>query len=74
MRNPAIYWKLCCAGAILLAVLTLTPLVIPAGVATPLLGGVPRTLWAGILIAIAFVVLTFIGSRVHPAMNTEEDA
>ena len=74
MRNSATYWKLCCAGAILLAVLTLTPLVIPQGEMAPLLGGVPRTLWAGILIAIAFVVLTFIGSRVHPAMHTEEDA
>jgi hypothetical protein len=39
--------------------------VIPAGESTPMVLGVPRTLWLGILIYAAMVVLTWVGTRVH---------
>ena len=42
---------------IALAVLSFSPLVIPNGVLTPLLFGMPRTLWAGILISIGFIII-----------------
>lgn len=60
------YWRLCCTAAILLLALSFTPLVIPPGVYTPKLFGIPYTLWTGGLIAIGLVLLTFIGILVHP--------
>lgn len=74
MKNAKTYWRLCCAAAVLLSVLALSPLVIPPGEAGPMLAGIPRTLWMGFLVNVALVVLTLVGSFVHPAMNTEEDA
>jgi len=72
MRNARrVYWRLCYLGAVLLSVITFTPLVIPPGKYTPTLAGMPRTLWLGILIAAGLVVLTFIASRVSPTTRTE---
>ena len=68
-----IYWRLCCTAAILLVALSFTPLVIRPGVFTPKLFGIPYTLWAGILIAIGLVVLTFIAVRVHPGKSKEKE-
>ena len=61
-----LYWRLCCLAALVLSVLTFTPLVIPEGRHEPMLGGVPLTLWAGVGIAVGLVALTFVGTRVHP--------
>ena len=71
-----LYWRLCCAGMVLLSILTFTPLVIPAGVYEPVVLGLPRSLWAGMLVACAMVLLIFIDSRVHPGREPEarEDA
>ena len=74
MKNAKTYWRLCCAAAVLLSALALTPFVIPAGEPGPMLGGIPRTLWTGFLVTVALVALTLVGSLVHPAMNTDEDA
>jgi Na+/melibiose symporter-like transporter len=60
------YWKLCCGCALLLCILTFTPLVMPFGIYKPQLLGFPYTFWMGIVIAIGLVILTFIGARVHP--------
>jgi hypothetical protein len=59
-------WWLVCLAALLLSVITFTPLVIPEGQFSPMLFGLPVTLWTGILVAFAFVVLTFVAARVHP--------
>ncbi len=67
------YWKICIGLALLLTILTFTPLVIPAGVYKPILFGLPYTLWTTILVTILYVVLTFVGSRVHPGRNTDEN-
>ena len=63
--SPSIVWKLCCCLVVLLAGLAFTPLVIPADVFEPLLFGMPRTLWAGLLIAWAIVGLTCLGASVR---------
>ena len=63
-RNTA--WKITSIIAILLAIITFTPLVIPYNQATPMLGNVPYTLWAGILVYVLFVILTLIGTKVYP--------
>ncbi len=66
MKKHNLAWSLCIVGIVALCVISFTPLVIPAGESTPMLLGVPRTLWAGILVYAAMVVLTFVGTRVHP--------
>lgn len=68
-----LYWKICCAAAIGLSILTFTPWVIGPDKVHPYLFGMPRTLWAGILITIAFVVLTAIGANVHPGKPNKRD-
>lgn len=64
-------WNLCVALVITLSALTFTPLVIPAGRFEPQLGGVPYTLWVSILITILLVLLTYLGTRVHPGRNDD---
>ena len=66
MSPHPVYWKVSCAAVFFLSVLTFTPVVIPEGVAEPALLGVPRTLWAGFLLTVALVAMTYIGARVHP--------
>ena len=59
MNSRRLYWRLCCAAAFLLSALTY-------------LFGVPHTLWASVLVAVGLVVLTFIGTRVHPGRRQED--
>ena len=65
------YWKLCCAGIVALSTLALSPIVIPQHVAEPLFFGMPRTLWAGILVTVLLVAVTAAGACVHPG-NVED--
>lgn len=64
MKNK-LYWKITAAVAVLLIVLTFTPVVIAPGKITPTLFSMPYTLWMSILITLILVVLTYIGGRVH---------
>ncbi|MGB3585844.1 MAG: hypothetical protein WBA23_04860 [Tunicatimonas sp.] len=66
------YWYLCVAAAFLLSIITFTPLVIPAGVYEPMLFGIPYTLWVSFLVMILFVIITYIGTRVHPGRNDKD--
>lgn len=68
-QSSSLWWRLSCAGAVLLSAITFTPLVIPYGVHKPMLAGMPLTLWAGILVAVGLVFLTYVGSRVHPSAD-----
>lgn len=61
MRNP-ILWLICCAVFFLLSVTSFTPLVIPNGVDTPYMLGMPRTLWGGISISIGLLIVILIAS------------
>ncbi len=48
---------------LVLIAVTFSPLVIPSGVATPWVLGMPRTLWAGILISVLLAVLTLFAAQ-----------
>lgn len=69
--NKSPYWNLCIVGVAIVSLLTFTPLVIPMGKYSPMLAGIPYTLWMGVLVAILLVMLTYIGTKVHPG-NGEE--
>lgn len=66
------YWKLCVVLVITLSAVAFTPLVMPTGRFQPELFGIPYTLWVSILITILLVLLTYIGTRVHPGRNSDE--
>ena len=70
-KNKRLAWHLCIAAMILLSVLAFTPLIIPEGTFSPTIAGVPRTIWAGIALYIVMVVITYIGTRVHPDNKTD---
>lgn len=61
-----LYWRLCCLAFVALSALSFTPLVIPPGITEPMFGNLPRSLWSGILIAFAILILTLAGVLVHP--------
>lgn len=73
MEKKRLYWRICCIAAIILSIITFTPLVIPQGVSRPELGGVPYSLWTSFIITVLLVILTYIGTRVHPGMQNEEE-
>jgi uncharacterized membrane protein (DUF485 family) len=64
-------WHILIGCAILLTIVTFTPLVIPQGTYQPEWLGMPYSLWMSILVTIGYVVLTFIGTRVHPGKDTD---
>lgn len=65
-NSRRLYWRLCCLAFVALSLLSFTSLVIPPGITEPMFGNLPRTLWSGILIAFAILILTFAGVLVHP--------
>lgn len=60
-------WRVLAVIVTILAALAFTPLVIPYGVAEPYVFGLPRTLWAGMLISILIYLMLII------AMITSKD-
>ena len=73
MKNHLLYWRLCCVAVVVLWILTLTPVVKPEGVFSPKLMGLPYTLWMSMLVAFLMVLLTYIGSKVHPSRFKDEE-
>jgi hypothetical protein len=74
MKRPAnTYWRLTAAAVIAVSALSFTPLVLDPVDAEPWLLGMPHTLWASMLVAIVLVVLAWVGARVHPESDAEED-
>lgn len=64
-KKRKVYWRITAAIAIVLILITFTPLVIAPGKVEPRLFSMPYTLWMSILITIALVILTYIGGRFH---------
>lgn len=62
-------WKICCVAILVIAVLTLTPVVTPHHIFEPMLMGMPYTLWMGIVISLVLWVITYIGIQHHPGKN-----
>lgn len=59
-------WRICCALVIITSILTFTPLVTPSGIYKPMLFGMPYTMWMGLVESFVLLLLTYIGTRVHP--------
>lgn len=72
-RKKRLYWWGCVLGVVTLSILTFTPVVSPSGEAGPSVAGMPRALWAGILITVFLVILTAIGARVYPTSDKEQE-
>jgi len=72
-QRKIINWRICIFIVILLAALGLSPVVIPTGIFKPSFLGMPYTLWMGSLVCICLVLMTYIGSRVHPGNNNENE-
>ncbi|KPK84039.1 MAG: hypothetical protein AMS27_11080 [Bacteroides sp. SM23_62_1] len=70
-RKPTA-WYLCISFALLLVIITFTPLVIPHGKYNPILLGMPYTIWTGILISLGLVIITFISVFVHPGSDKKD--
>ncbi len=64
-------WYILVASVVVLTMITFTPLIIPQGVYQPEFFGMPFTLWISILVTIGYVVLTFIGTKVHPGNDQD---
>jgi hypothetical protein len=67
------YWRICTALVVLLVIITYTPLIIPGGVYKPMVLGIPYTLWTSFLITATLVLITYVGSKVHPGKDEEEE-
>ena len=65
-------WKILVVIIVILIIITFTPLVTPPGRFTPVVLGLPYTLWMGFLITCLIVFATFLASKVHPT-HTEEN-
>ena len=63
--NPK-YFYICTIIVAVLGILAYSPIVLAPGIIEPVLFGLPRTLWAGLLIYIAIVLLTVVAIYVHP--------
>jgi hypothetical protein len=72
-QRKIINWRICIFVVILLTALGLSPVVIPMGIFKPSFLGMPYTLWMGSLVCICLVLMTYIGSRVHPGNNNENE-
>lgn len=70
MKNNKRIWQICVTAVILIIILTFSPLVIEPGKIQPFLFGLPYTLWMGILLTIALVLITLIAGNALP--NEEE--
>ena len=57
---------------VLVTVAGFSPLVIPPNRFEPILAGIPLTLWAGVLVALAMILLTVVGAYVHPGRHLDE--
>ena len=73
MRNTKRIWTTVRIAIFVISILVFTPLVIPKGVYTPELFGMPYTLWVGIVVYGAFLSLILIGVSVHSKIFKEEE-
>ena len=66
MKNKKFLWRCCVVAVIAIILITFSPLIIKTGKIKPDLFGLPFTLWAGILLTVALVALTYLGGLVLP--------
>jgi len=74
MKRNRKYWSICVILVVILIVIGYTPIMIPKGVYKPMILGIPYSLWLSFIITVALVTLTYIGTKVHPGTDEEEEA
>ena len=72
MRTHPKVWRTCCLLAVILAALTFTPIVLVPNEIEPILMGMPRTLWLGMLISFGFFLLTLWGAFILTRQNESD--
>jgi protein-S-isoprenylcysteine O-methyltransferase Ste14 len=73
MKRNKRNWRICTILVLVLVLLGYTPLMIPHGIYKPMIFGIPYSLWTSILVTVALVVLTYMGSKVHPGSDEGEE-
>ena len=63
-HHRSFWWRVCCGTAIALSVVTFTPFVI--GDHTSRILYLPYSLAVGLIVALAFIALTIVGSFLYP--------
>ena len=58
--------------AVILTITVFTPLLVPKGVYTPMVLGLPYTLWLGVLFTVIFIILTWQAARAYAKLEQEE--
>lgn len=66
MQNKKSLWRITCILVVLFTAMAFSPLVIPPGKFEPELFGLPYTLWTGIGVSLILVILTLVGTKLHP--------
>lgn len=65
-KKHRIIWRLTIVLAVLTVGISFSPIIIPSGVYTPMLFGLPYSLWTTILLTLFLVFLTWVATKVHP--------
>ena len=73
MKRSKKYWTACSIAVIVIMVAGYTPIMIPNGVHRPMLLGIPYSLWTSFLATVVLVALTYLGSKLHPGRDEEEE-
>lgn len=71
--NTKTLWLLCCISAAITVILGFTSLAIPENTFEPQLFGLPYALWVSMLLSVLLVVLTVLGTLVHPGNHQTEE-
>ena len=66
------YYSALIVLAVILSIITFTSLVIPYETHEPSLFYLPYTLWTGLIVALLFILLTYLATRVHPGKEEKE--
>lgn len=59
-------WRLCYLSAIVIVLLSFTPVLLEPEKIEPFFAGMPYHLWMSILFSVILVALTVVGTFVHP--------
>ena len=71
--NKKTLWLFCCISAVVIVILGFTPLAIPENIYLPKFLGMPYALWVSMLLSVLLVVLTVLGTLVHPGNSKSEE-
>ncbi|HEX7072239.1 MAG TPA: hypothetical protein VF190_15610 [Rhodothermales bacterium] len=70
-RRSKTYWRATAVAVIAVSALSFTPVVLDPVDAEPWFLGMPHTLWASMFVAVALVVLAWVGTRAHEEADDE---